>query len=105
MISIHYVPKRVTHLPSQSPNGATSYGMALSNPHFKQLPAEARWRLCYPRRREDRWSRRRQEDQELSSAGQAGCWTHHGGAECGEGNAVLTPVLSVELDHLHTRTR
>ena len=24
-----------------------------------------------------------------ASAGQAGCWAHHGGTECGKGHAVL----------------
>jgi hypothetical protein len=28
--------------------------MVLQNPKFKQRRAETRWRLCYPRRREDR---------------------------------------------------
>ena len=35
--------------------------------------AEVKWRLCYPRRREDCRTRRRQEDEKHASAGQAGC--------------------------------
>ena len=26
-----------------------------------------------------------------ASAGQAGCWAHHGGTECGKGYAILIP--------------
>ena len=31
-----------------------------------------------------------------ASAGQAGCWAHHGRAECGKGNTVLIQFLAVE---------
>jgi hypothetical protein len=44
--------------------------------------------LSYPRRREDCRTRRRQENEKPASAGQAGCWTDHGGAECGKGYAI-----------------
>jgi len=38
-------------------------------------------------------SRRRKENEKLPPAGRAGCRAHHGGAECGNGDAVLISVL------------
>jgi hypothetical protein len=38
-------------------------------------------------------TRRPQEDEKHGSAGQAGCWAHHGGTECGKGYAALITVL------------
>jgi len=49
-----------------------------------------KWRLCYPRRREDRRTRRRKENEKHASA-EAGCRAHLGGAECGKVFAVLIP--------------
>ena len=37
-----------------------------------------------------------------ASAGQAGCWTHLGGTECGKGYAVLIPfsILTSEIPNM-----
>ncbi len=55
------------------------------------------WRgkwYVYPRLREDCRTRKRQENEIHASAGQAGCWTHHGRAEYGKGHAVVAVTNS-----------
>jgi len=58
---------------------------------------EARWRLCYPRRREDRRTRRRKENEKHTSAGQTGYWAHHGRAKYGNADSLI--CASVILRH------
>src|SRR5947209_5654059 len=72
-------------------------GMVLRNSQFKQRRAQARWRLCHPRRREDCRTRRRKEDEKLASAGQSGRIMAR--AECGGGYAVLIQVLPRSTPH------
>src|ERR1035437_6947613 len=83
------------------------HGVLLRNPQFHQRRVEARRRLCYAGCREDRRTRRRQENKALPSAGRAECGKNYGGAEQGTAHAVLIAVLSVARAHgiSHLRAR